>query len=106
MRLLELDTVDESLASQVPERIMESIEQFVWYGRPTGGFLGAVFCNDLFGAIGRADHESLASIGTICKYIYNAVPSVCYGKESKVAAHIERGRKRIEAMENGTIPTN
>lgn len=91
-RLLELDDVPETLAATLPPRIRKAIDQFVWHGIPTGGFLRAVLSNDLMGAISQADPNSLSSIGLICQYVYNAVPSVCHGSREAVKSHIERGR--------------
>ena len=82
--LYELDDVSDELVAAVPPRIREGIDNFVWFGKPTGGFLRAVLTNDLMEAIGRADEESLAAIRPICQYVYNAVPSVCHGSPEAV----------------------
>lgn len=97
-RLFELDDVLETLAASLPPRIRDSIDLFVWHGVPTGGFVRAVLSNDLMGAIRRADSDSLQSLGLICLYVYNAVPSVCCGSSEAVNSHLERGRKAREEI--------
>lgn len=54
-----------------------------------GAFLQAVLENDLQGAIGRADPESLAGIKGIVAYVYNALPDKCWGSKENVAAWLE-----------------
>ena len=95
-RLFELDDFPATLAACLPPRIREAIDQFVWHGTPTGGFVRAVLSNDLMGAVVRADPDSLSSIGLICQYVYNAVPSGCHGSSEAVNAHIARGLKALE----------
>ena len=90
-RLFELDDVSESLSWRIPKHIRCSIEQYVWHGTPTDGFLRAVLLNDLMGAIARADETSLRGLRVICQYVYNAVPSVLHGSDEAVRTHIERG---------------
>ncbi len=92
-RLFELDDFPATLAASLPPKIRKSIENFVWYGIPPGGFVHAVLSNDLLDAVFRADANSSAAIGVICLYVHNAVPSVCHGSREAVAAHIERGHK-------------
>ena len=98
-RIFELDDFPATLAASLPPKIREAIDRFVWYGVPTGGFVQAVLSNDLMGAVGRADADSLSAIGLICQYVYNAVPSVCHGSREAVKSHIERGRKAREEIQ-------
>jgi len=93
-KIAELDSsVSQSLVDAVPVRLREGIDRFVEYGMPTGGFLRAVLTNDLFGAIARADDQSLANIRHICQYVYNAAPSNCWGSKEAFDAHIKRGEQ-------------
>jgi hypothetical protein len=57
----------------------ETIDRYVQKGIEPGGFMKAVFANDLFEAVARADSESLAEIPEIVKYIYNKCPAGCWG---------------------------
>ena len=84
----------------LPDPIRESIDAYVKYGRPTGGFLEAVIENDLTEAWGRADHINIKLIHVIVDYLYNECPSTCWGKAGAFDAWIaekERERERMES---------
>ncbi len=59
----------------------------LWYekGLQPGGFVTAVLANDLFGAIGRADLHGAKNLIRLVSFIYNELPSSCYGTEDKVS---------------------
>jgi len=61
------------------DNIKQSIRRYADHHVPTGSFLKAVFSNDLFEALGRADEENQRDITEICSYIYNEVPASCWG---------------------------
>jgi len=69
----------------IPEHTQHSIDMFVELGHGVGGFLTAVLTNDLFGAVAKADAESLEALGDIVRYIYNNVPQECYGSVDAVS---------------------
>lgn len=50
----------------------------------TGDFLYAVLTNNLFLAMRLADSENLAVLQEICKYVWNEMPSGCWGTPEKV----------------------
>ena len=70
----------------IPVNIVAGLDRYVHHGLDTGGFLHAVLCNDLFGAVARADSESLLALPEIVRYIFNDLPNGCWGSEEKVAA--------------------
>ena len=75
-----------------------SLRRYVDEGIPTGGFLRACLANDLIGAVGMADEESLLILYKICCYIYANLPIDCHGSHKKVTTWIEAKRlKRAEA---------
>ena len=104
--IYELDNVIETVAAQIPPRIVESINRYVWHGCPTGDFLRSVLSNDLMNAVARADADSMASLQAICMYIHNAVPSGITGGHEEYKKHIERGtehvRQTLTANEHST----
>lgn len=83
-----LDTLDNGPKEKypIPKNIKESLERYVKLKIPTGGFLRAVLENDLVEAAGRADDVNLHLIPQIVSYIYNELPSVCWGSPEKVSA--------------------
>ena len=68
---------------------IESLTAYRMSGRPTGGFLRAVLCNDLMDAIGRADASSLDNLQAICRYVYHDMPMDCWGSSKKVERWVE-----------------
>ncbi len=73
----------------VPVNIRESLNRYSAYKTPTGGFLRAVLENNLSEAIGRADRGNQKVLPAICQYIYNELPSVCWGSPVKVKAWLK-----------------
>lgn len=69
----------------------DTIDRYVKYGIPTGHFLEAVLSNRLMEAIGRADEENLRDIKEICLYVYNDIPSSCWGSPQKYLDWIDKG---------------
>ena len=63
----------------IPTQTRMALCGYVEEGILPGGFLTAVLCNDLFGAVTHADTENAAALTTIVKFIYNRVPSDCWG---------------------------
>lgn len=68
----------------IEERFKESIDRYVKHGIPTGSFLNAVLENNLKEAVGRADHHAILNLKDIVIYLYNDVPSTCWGSPEKV----------------------
>lgn len=98
--IYELDIVIETVAAQIPKRLVESINRYVWHGVPTGDFLRAVLSNDLMNAVARADYDSLASICAICTYIHNAVPGCLVGSDDAYRDQIKRGETQCLTREH------
>lgn len=84
---------------------IDNIRRYVDDGLPTGGFLEAVLSNDLFGAIGRADESSLHNLQAICRYVYNHVPSACWGSPAKVDAWLAAKMKERQEAAADPQPT-
>lgn len=80
----------------IPELTIESLRLYREHRCRPGDFLTAVLCNDLFEAFGRADDENAAAMRQICKYIYNEVPSRCWGSRERVAAWLEDDNPTIK----------
>ena len=57
---------------------------------PTGNFLRGVLENNLLEAITRADEENLRDLPEIIKYVYNDLPSPCWGSKQAVQNWLER----------------
>ena len=70
--------------------ILAAMDSWGQTHRPTGGFLMAVFANDLVSAVHRADPENFATLREICWYVYNELPSDCHGSQAAVDAWIAK----------------
>ena len=68
----------------VPEHIVDGIVSYVFDGRPPGGFLEAVFSNDLKEAFGRADETNRYAMFHIVSFLYGFVPSECWGSPARM----------------------
>ena len=68
----------------IPGHIKASIDRYVKDRVPTGSFLHAVLTNNLFRAVARADNENLSHLPEIVTFVYNEIPSACWGSPEKV----------------------
>lgn len=82
----ELKTLDPSLenATMIPAHTKGALDRYVNHGLLPGDFLMSVLTNDLFGAVARADSANRAALPEICSYVYNELPSDCWGSPDKV----------------------
>jgi hypothetical protein len=77
----------------IPPHILGAIDAWAEKARPCGGFVTACLTNDLTGAVSQGDLDSLRAIPAIVAYLYNEVPSVCWGTKEKVKAWGEQCSK-------------
>ena len=75
----------------IPEHMHNVLKLYIERGVPPGSFMSAVICNDLSGAMGRADHINQHRIFDIVKWFYNYAPIDCWGNEDKYHGWLERG---------------
>lgn len=76
------------------EHIKGSLSRYVEFGIEPGSFLMAVLTNDLVGAVGRADVENIKRIPEIVRYVYNHLPSGCWGSNEIVEEYIKSVKNR------------
>lgn len=81
----------------IPVYTKEAIDLYVSDGIPTGSFVYAVLTNNLFDAVARADSTNIMFLREICQYIYNDIPSNCWGSQEKVNNWLEMKRYSAEA---------
>jgi len=65
-------------------QMIAAIRRYVDEGLYPGGFLTAVICNDLNGAINRADDENLHNLPAFVAYFYNQTPIGCWGSQENM----------------------
>ena len=94
---MRLDSIKKLMEHIEPERFMPSGEElfnsymqalnaihfYIVNGTPLGGQLTAVVQNDLKNAMGMADIARRRVLFAIVSYLYNDVPSCCWGSKEK-----------------------
>lgn len=83
----------------IPQRTLDTIDNYVLHGLEPGGFVTAVLHNDLAGAVGTADSWNLAALPDIVRYVYNECPSDCWGNQNKVNAYLKKIRNNKGDLE-------
>src|SRR3990167_35334 len=82
--------------ANLPSHMHEAVSRYVAFGEPIGGFLTAVFSNDLTGAFRAADAENLAAMQKWVSFIYWEVSASCQGSRENVGAWKQQGGLRGE----------
>jgi hypothetical protein len=75
----------------LPSSLQGGIARYILQGIEPGHFLTAVISNDLFGAFGRADQNSVANMERLVKFFYNYAPSNCYRSPAHLEAWAKNG---------------
>lgn len=70
--------------SLLPEHVRGAMQRYVENRIPPGGFLTAVLENNLFEALMRADSINRERLFDIVSFLYNEVPSGCWGSPKAV----------------------
>ena len=91
-----------SIYSQCPQGIeletFEALKNYVLNHRAPGGFLTAVFSNDLMEAVLMAGPDSRFALSQICEYIFHHCPSACRGSAEAVEAWASVPNKNQQAL--------
>ena len=74
----------------IPPKIRKALDRWANEGTPVGHFVTAVLENNLSDAVARADEDSLAALHSIVGYVYNELPSPCWGSPEKTKAWAKR----------------
>ncbi len=97
------------LYTTIPEHLEKSLRRYADLGIPTGGFLRACLENNLMTAVGAAANSEVRfALQEICQYIYNEIPSPCWGSPEKVQAWLDldwseaRGRSMFPSDDSTT----
>ena len=83
--------VTKAADREVPGHLIHSLAQYIYNGRPTGGFLEAVLQSDLFDAFRRGDEESLRGLRNLVMFLYNDAPVGCWGTRDEYRTWIKKG---------------
>ena len=77
--------------SKLPEHMQGAAQRYVEKGLPPGDFLTAVICNDLYGAVNRADEENARALKEWVQFFYWEAPSQCWKSKEAMSAWIKQG---------------
>lgn len=75
----------------LPGHMRDSVRLWIERAIPPGSFLEAVLCNDLFGAMGRADDVNVHALKNYAVYFYSFAPSGCYGSTERFSEWAKSG---------------
>jgi hypothetical protein len=72
----------------LPHHMRDGVRRWIEHGPQSypGGFLSALLCNDLFGALGKADDVNRDALFRYATYFYSYAPAGCYGSPERFAA--------------------
>ena len=85
--------------SDLPEHMQGAMERYMQYGIEPGSFLTAVLCNDLMGAVGRADSINRARLNDYATWLYNNAPRMSFGSLEKVERWIAHRQSLYSAAQ-------
>lgn len=77
--------------TMIPERMWAGIINYVMRGVVPGHFLIAVFSNDLIGAFEHADGGNERVMKDYAIFVYNHIPSDCWGSNDAIQKWHEFG---------------
>lgn len=81
---LEAQYLDRMSLYGVPEHLRHGLAFYLAHHIQPGHFLIAVLQNDLIGAIGRGDDNSIAGLKALVVFLYNGAPATAFGTPEKV----------------------
>ena len=83
-RIIQRKHLNEGLMHyDLPLSTSDGLMDWVLDHREPGGFLESVLRNDLSSAVGRADPSNSRKLIDIVRFLYNWVPSACWGSDER-----------------------
>jgi len=70
--------------AQIPEHMQLALRRYVLEGIKPGNFLTAAICNDLCGAVFRADDTNYPLLKLYLQWLFNVAPGICWGSQEKM----------------------
>ena len=74
---------------RVPVHTQSALTRYVDQGLYPGSFLESVLCNDLIGAVIKADGYNRDALVEIVRFVINELPETAWGSAEDMAAWIE-----------------
>jgi hypothetical protein len=70
----------------LPPEVLETLQLYVFERLPPGHCMTALLSNDLQGTVAHADDTIMGALRRITQFVYNDLPSDCWGSPVKVQA--------------------
>ena len=83
--------VNQDTGWKVPLHSRKTIERYLEYGIEPGGFLTALFSDNLTDTVRYADEANVKSLVQWTMFVFWELPHEAVGSKEKVQAHIEKG---------------
>ena len=77
------------MRKDIPAETQRALKLYIAQGKEQQEFLRCVLCNDMAGAVTRADAENLQALPAIAHYLYHEAPDACWGTEAKYLRWLE-----------------
>lgn len=74
----------------IPKLVLDSIDNFVKFGKRPGGFVYAVLSNDLAATITSCDKDNFGNLKDIVLHVCNDIPYNCWGSKNVVEAWVSK----------------
>lgn len=88
---------------ELPFHMRGAMQRYIENGIPPGSFLEAVLCNDLMGALGKADSENINTLRNYGVYLYSFAPSNCFGSRQIYRDWVESGGLEGQRTARGLV---
>ncbi len=82
--------IDANL-SMIPHHCREGVRAYLVQGRPTGGFLSAIFANDLRLAMAKTDDMNKGRIQDYLDFLCMYAPAKAHGSLANFGAWLKQG---------------
>jgi len=69
--------------SAIPPNLLWALKRYLTNGIAPGSFLCCLLCNDLYGAVGHADRNSLAVLKELVAFLRSRAPCKAFGSSDR-----------------------
>jgi len=80
----------------IPDSLCGGLRRYLEDGIQPGGFLTAVICNDLMGAVAKGGPNEIAALPSLAGWLYNEANGQASGSPEKMAAWLARFKEEGE----------
>ncbi len=94
---------DMRLRNCVPQHLLPGLDLYVFEGIKPGGCLQAILKNDLIESFSRADEAVQHGMFNIVTYLYNVLPTACYGSPDNFYHWVDNGNSQAINYKNYLI---